>query len=329
MLSDGTQAASFIPILYDTIKAAGLDVGVACCDAEGWESQKNMTSQLVAAGMEEYLSIITSHSYTSDPNSAMGTSLKIWQTEAADLNSAWTATWYSNGGPAEGLTWAQKIYTGIVDASLSAYLYWEGVEVNEFQAASYLVGSDGTTVTPSGRLWAFAMYSRFVRPGAYRVATTGTVSGVGLAAFQNTDESVVVVFTNTGASAESVKVSVPGLTATTATAYLTDNTHSVEETASTLSAGALTVSVPAYSVVTVVLNGGSGSTPPANTDVPTSTQVPPPVTSSSTPPASTAPPATGTVAHWGQCGGIGWTGGSVCVSPYTCEYSNDWYSQCL
>ncbi|KAJ8515181.1 hypothetical protein ONZ45_g7377 [Pleurotus djamor] len=32
---------------------------------------------------------------------------------------------------------------------------------------------------------------------------------------------------------------------------------------------------------------------------------------------------------WGQCGGIGWTGPTTCVSGATCTYSNDWYSQCL
>ncbi|KAG8930717.1 hypothetical protein FRC01_002367 [Tulasnella sp. 417] len=33
----------------------------------------------------------------------------------------------------------------------------------------------------------------------------------------------------------------------------------------------------------------------------------------------------GTVAGYGQCGGQGWTGGTVCVSGFTCVYSNDWY----
>lgn len=333
MLSDGNMAASFIPILYNTIKAAGLNVGIACCDATGWPTQKTMTGQLVAAGMEQYLSLITSHAYSGDPNNAMSTNLKIWQTEACDLNSAWSATWYSNGGPAEGLTWAQKIYTGIVNAGLSAYLYWEGVEVNQFQASSYLVASDGNTVTPSGRLWAFAMYSRFVRPGAYRVSTSGSVSGVGLAAFKNTDGSVVVVFTNTGGSAQSAKISVSGLTPTAATAYLTDNSHSVAVTASTLSAGALTVSIPAHALVTVVLTGGGGGDNGSTTSVPnssTSTSTSTSTSSTSPPPVTTTtPPATGTVAHWGQCGGIGWTGGTVCVSPYTCTYGNAWYSQCL
>lgn len=70
------------------VKTAGLDVKLTCCDAMGCNSQKTMTSQLVASGMEQYLSVITSHAYTSDHNSAMSTSLKKWHTEACDLDSA-------------------------------------------------------------------------------------------------------------------------------------------------------------------------------------------------------------------------------------------------
>ncbi|KAF9465168.1 hypothetical protein BDZ94DRAFT_1160462 [Collybia nuda] len=32
---------------------------------------------------------------------------------------------------------------------------------------------------------------------------------------------------------------------------------------------------------------------------------------------------------WSQCGGIGWTGSTACVSGNTCTYINDWYSQCI
>ncbi|PPR04279.1 hypothetical protein CVT24_013363 [Panaeolus cyanescens] len=35
----------------------------------------------------------------------------------------------------------------------------------------------------------------------------------------------------------------------------------------------------------------------------------------------------GTVPLWGQCGGIGWTGGTVCAQG-TCKKLNDYYSQC-
>jgi len=34
-------------------------------------------------------------------------------------------------------------------------------------------------------------------------------------------------------------------------------------------------------------------------------------------------------AQFDQCGGIGWTGPTICASPYTCTYVNDYYSQCL
>lgn len=45
--------------------------------------------------------------------------------------------------------------------------------------------------------------------------------------------------------------------------------------------------------------------------------------------STSSPSATPTgVPMWGQCGGIGYTGSTVCASG-TCTYSNPWYSQCL
>jgi endoglucanase len=32
---------------------------------------------------------------------------------------------------------------------------------------------------------------------------------------------------------------------------------------------------------------------------------------------------------YGQCGGIGWTGQTTCVSGYYCYYNNAYYSQCI
>ena len=33
--------------------------------------------------------------------------------------------------------------------------------------------------------------------------------------------------------------------------------------------------------------------------------------------------------EWGQCGGIGWTGATTCVSGTVCTVINSYYSQCL
>lgn len=74
---------------------------------------------------------------------------------------------------------------------------------------------------------------------------------------------------------------------------------------------------------TALPGGGAASTSTASTSTTKTT------TTTTTKTSSASATATGTAAHYGQCGGSGWTGPTVCESPYTCTYSNDWYSQCL
>ncbi|KAG9007532.1 hypothetical protein FRB94_014301 [Tulasnella sp. JGI-2019a] len=52
-------------------------------------------------------------------------------------------------------------------------------------------------------------------------------------------------------------------------------------------------------------------------------------TTSTTTSTTAAATGTSTVGQYYQCGGSGYTGATVCVSPYVCTYENDFYSQCL
>ncbi|KAJ7018385.1 carbohydrate esterase family 1 and carbohydrate-binding module family 1 protein [Mycena alexandri] len=72
-----------------------------------------------------------------------------------------------------------------------------------------------------------------------------------------------------------------------------------------------------------IIPGGAGGAPagPTTSTGPTTTTTP------TAPPTGT--PSSGTVAEWGQCGGIGWIGATACVSPFTCTVLNAYYSQCL
>ncbi|KAJ8495803.1 hypothetical protein ONZ45_g12699 [Pleurotus djamor] len=72
------------------------------------------------------------------------------------------------------------------------------------------------------------------------------------------------------------------------------------------------------------LTPGSGS--PAPTSAPGSTSAP---ATTVAPPQTSAPPTGALAEHWAQCGGIGWTGATACVSPFTCQALNTYYSQCL
>ncbi|KAF4576625.1 hypothetical protein EYR36_004603 [Pleurotus pulmonarius] len=64
----------------------------------------------------------------------------------------------------------------------------------------------------------------------------------------------------------------------------------------------------------------SGS--PAPTQAPT--QAPPASTPVTNPPPASTSAASGTVAQWGQCGGIGYTGPTACIAPFKCTKSSDY-----
>ena len=93
--------------------------------------------------------------------------------------------------------------------------------------------------------------------------------------------------------------------------------------------------------------GGSGTQPATSSAAPatttktsttsTSTSKTTVVSSSSTTlktstvqvPTTTAAPTGATQSKYGQCGGIGWTGATVCASGSSCTLLNDWYAQCV
>ncbi|KAI0162356.1 putative endochitinase CHI2 [Xylariaceae sp. FL1272] len=79
----------------------------------------------------------------------------------------------------------------------------------------------------------------------------------------------------------------------------------------------------------ILENGSPCSNGPAvtvtRTPIVTATATPTSGTGTTSPTAT----ATGTpVPQWGQCGGIGYTGSTVCASPYTCVATGAYWSQC-
>lgn len=80
---------------------------------------------------------------------------------------------------------------------------------------------------------------------------------------------------------------------------------------------------PAYYGILAGLQSGSGSSSSASTTLQTTT------TSGTASTTTTSTVSTTGAAHWGQCGGSGWSGPTTCVSPYTCQVVNPYYSQCV
>ncbi|KAJ3268689.1 hypothetical protein HDV01_002367 [Terramyces sp. JEL0728] len=72
----------------------------------------------------------------------------------------------------------------------------------------------------------------------------------------------------------------------------------------------------------------SNNVPAVTTTVPAVVQATKTAPVQTTQNSNTQPTQSGTVAPWGQCGGTGYTGSTVCQSGYQCTYSSAWWSSC-
>lgn len=257
MLSDGTQAADFIRVLAKTIKDSGLDLAINCCDGVGWDQQEAMMAGLQQGPdpAEAYLSVVTGHGYSSPPTYPLSTTKKTWLTEWADLTGDFTPyTFYESAGPGEGMTWATNIQVALVDAHVSGFLYWIGAENSTTNSA--LINLVGNEVIPSKRFWAFAQFSKFVRPGARRVEATSSDSLLSVSSFINQDGSIATQVLNNADVAYEVSLQLqhagPGNVGAV-TPYLTNNDYDLEPLSPVRACGGtFKVSVPARSMMSLV-----------------------------------------------------------------------------
>jgi O-glycosyl hydrolase len=252
MLVNPTQATSFLAVLGPAMRASGLPTKVVCCDTLGFNLLPNYVSSLAGnPAANSGVGLFTSHGYSGAPTSPVSTGGRpVWESEWSINGSTFVTAW-DDGSQSSGLTWAQRVHTGMTRASLNAFLYFWGVSSTSHDSS--LIGLNGSTLTPTKRFYALANYSRFIRPGATRIAASSGDSALNVSAYRNTDGSLAIVVLNTGTSSASTTFTVAnaGLTSGTVTPFLTNATASTAaQTAIPLNGGAFGANVPARSLVT-------------------------------------------------------------------------------
>lgn len=86
------------------------------------------------------------------------------------------------------------------------------------------------------------------------------------------------------------------------------------------------VKKPAYYGIVAALGGNSSGATASTVSATTFSTIASSSVASATP---TGTSTAGTVTKYGQCGGTGYSGSTICVSGSTCNVVNQWYSQCL
>lgn len=245
------QAVEFTKVFGPVANSAGYKV--ACCDSFGWNQQKAYTSAIEAdATARNLVATHTGHTYASAVDGPLPTSRRTWMSEWSPNGTTWNENW-DDGSGYDGFTVASAVHDALTRGNTSGYVYWYGASLG---ATRGLIQMDGADYHVSKRLWALANYSRFVRPGATRVAATTPDTDLRLSAFRNTDGTLTVVALNAGTSAQQVSYSLQntGISTGTATPYLTNGSNSMaRQPGVAVSGGALTATVPARSLVTYTI----------------------------------------------------------------------------
>ena len=195
--------------------------------------------------------ILASHEYgcgtlPSEPSIATADK-EYWETEV-DTGTASGDT--PGDGIASALLTVQTMHNDLTKANLNAWHYW-WMYCSKNSGCLYDTGTKVWTK----RLWAMGNFSRFVRPGWKRVATSGTSpSGVLVSAYINpANNALSIVAINSNTSSKDVSFYVSGNAPCSLTPYETSASKNLGQgSAVTVSGSRVTVTLSAQSVTTFV-----------------------------------------------------------------------------
>ncbi len=199
-------------------------------------------STLNDSGAASHVAFIGGHIYGVSPSTyplALSKGKELWMTEHYT-----TSTDSGNNWP-KALPVAKEI-NDCMNANMSAYVWWYIVR---------FYGPIDQNGNPTKRGYIMSQYSKFVRPGYYRVsATASPLSNVYVTAYKN-GTKVVIVALNMGSNPATLPFTLQGGTASSFTPYITSSTKScVQGNAIPMSDGSFTTTLDPSSVTTFVSN---------------------------------------------------------------------------
>jgi len=214
----------------------------------------------------DYLSTMSgTNTVAADPYpSGWAAGKKYWETEASCMPVA-GPNFCESGFTldiTDGLDWGAVIDQRIAGDGANAWLYWWLVDSSPSDNESL---SDGGS-NVAKRAYVMGQYSKFVRPGYYRIdATRAPQSGVSVSAYQNTPtNTLVIVATNYTGSAVTQQFNItnaPALSSMTPTTTSASLSLATQPGVS-VSNNSFTYTLPAQSITTFVGNT-SGPLPPS------------------------------------------------------------------
>lgn len=252
-----TQIHDFVTNLYNALAIRGLSsTKIMLPESQNWQDYQNLAGPAMNdPNAAADVGIIADHNYdgANGPASLTKSSYgkALWETEVSQLSG-------ENGDIANGVYYAQRIFLFMTAAQANAWHYWWLV--------GYGSGNTGLlddNAAPTKRLFTVGNYSRFVRPGYYRVeVVNNNPIFTSISAYK---DSVSGNFAIVAVNPEPVTVTqvfnLTNVTASFVTPWITSASLSLaSQPAVGVINGSFTYKLPAMSVVTFAGQGYAAPT---------------------------------------------------------------------
>jgi glucuronoarabinoxylan endo-1,4-beta-xylanase len=248
---------NFVTNLYNALVAKGVgSTKIILPESQNWLDPHNLAGpSMTDSNVAAEVGIIACHNYdgaNGPVNLAKNSYGKaLWETEVAQLSGE--ANDITNG-----VYYAKRIFLFMTVAQANAWSYWWVVP------SSSETGLMTRNVSPTKRMFAVGNYSRFVRPGYYRIDVTNTTSSTLISAYNDTNSGnfaiVAVNPTSTGVTQLFNLTNFPAVSSVTP--WITSGSLSLASQPPVLVANSsFSYLLPAFSVVTFA-GRDNAKTPP-------------------------------------------------------------------
>jgi O-glycosyl hydrolase len=258
---NGQQIHDFVTNLYNALVAKGVgSTKIIIPESQNWSADTGLfTPSMNDANVAPYVSVIADHNYDGCPPSGTPAALSsygksLWETEVAKLSCAGAF----DGSMADGIYWAGRIHLFLASAQANAWHYWWLISANADNE-----GLTDTSGNPAKRMYVLGQWSRFVRPGYYRIGVNGNAPSVLITAFKDPNSAMfAVVAVNTNSYDTNAIFYLQSFSAATVTPWITSSSLSLaSQSAVAVTSGSFTYTLPAMSVVTFVGQGQTNLAP--------------------------------------------------------------------
>jgi O-glycosyl hydrolase len=251
------QIHDFATNLYSALVASNVaSTKIMLAEDENWQTNyyfPAMNDPAVATNA----GIIACHNYDGSPPGGIPAALPkftnpnaaLWETEVSTFNSF-------DGGMNDALYWASRIHLFMTAAQANAFHYWWLISANADNE-----GLTDNSGNPAKRMYVLGQYSRFVRPGYYRIGVSNNATTL-ISAYKDPNSGgFAIVAANTASVTVTQTFNLKNFTTRAVTPWITSSNLSLAgQSTIAVTNSSFAYTLPALSVVTFVGQNNSAPT---------------------------------------------------------------------